>query len=395
MKRLFKYLFYIFFIPFWLIIRLYPRSSKIWVFGSWFGKKYGDNSKALFEYVNKCHPDYKSIWLSRNPDVINSLRKEGYKSYHANSFMGIWYSLNAGFIFVSSSKIDVNYLFINGAKWIQLYHGAPLKKVGLDDEFSKSDSLFQRRIVKHLFPFVYEFNFHLTTALSSEFSNILCSAFNLSSSQIEITGFPRNDNLFAKESEQIIDKINTKFNNPIKILYLPTFRSEIEKKDLFGGYGFNPNKFQRFLEKINGVLISKGHFVDQNVSNDSSIERIFHLSDSDIKDVYVLAKDSNFLLTDYSSILFDYLLTDNPIIFTAFDLKEYISKNRQLYFQYEDVISGPVVKDWNDVMLKVEEILDHDNYLELRKKQKSRFNAFHDNLNAERVYQAILRRFHH
>jgi CDP-glycerol glycerophosphotransferase (TagB/SpsB family) len=395
MKRLFKYLSYIFFIPFWHIIRLYPRSNKIWVFGSWFGKKYGDNSKALFEHINRNHPDYKSIWLSRNPDVINSLRKDGYKSYHVNSFMGIWYSLNAGFIFVSSSKIDINYLFINGAKWIQLYHGAPLKKVGLDDDYSKSDSFFQRKIVKYLFPFVYEFNFHLTTALSNEFSSILCSAFNLSSSQIEITGFPRNDNLFAKNSEEIIDEINTKFNNPIKILYLPTFRSETEKKDLFGGYGFNPTDFQRFLEKINGVLISKGHFVDQSVSNDSSIERIFHLSDSDIKDVYVLAKDSNFLLTDYSSILFDYLLTDNPIIFTAFDLKEYISKNRQLYFQYEDVISGPVVKDWNDVMLKVEEILDHDNYLELRKKQKARFHAYHDNLNAERVYQAILRRFHH
>ena len=96
------------------------------------------------------------------------------------------------------------------------------------------------------------------------------------------------------------------------------------------------------------------------------------------------------MLTDYCAAYFDFLLTEKPIIFTAFDLKEYISKSRELYFDYSETIAGPIAKNWVEVEQLLEKLLKYDEFSKIRKTKNAYFNAFRDKNNSERVYKAII-----
>ena len=141
--KLLKYLSFVLFNPIWYLQLLIPRNKKTWIFGAWFGEKYSDNARALFEYVLSHDNSINVIWLTRNNSVKNKLKSEGKKCYSINSFQGIKYSLLADKIIISSGKKDINQFFINGAKIIQLWHGAPMKKIGFDDKYH-INKLFQK-----------------------------------------------------------------------------------------------------------------------------------------------------------------------------------------------------------------------------------------------------------
>ena len=132
MIRLLKYFLYTLFIPFWWIQRLIPRNENIWVFGAWFGDRFADNPKALFNYINNNEPKYKTVWITRNKGLVSEMRKKDLLAYRANSLYGIYYILRASYVIVCNSKRDVNFLFINGAITVQLWHGIPMKKINRD-----------------------------------------------------------------------------------------------------------------------------------------------------------------------------------------------------------------------------------------------------------------------
>lgn len=122
----FKYILYTLWIPFWHLQRIIPRNKKLWIFGAWYGKKYSDNSRALFEFILEHDPSVNIIWLTKDVDIRNRIRLDGNKSELITSLKGIIYSLRAGVVCFSSGINDVNNFFINGAKIINLWHGSPL-----------------------------------------------------------------------------------------------------------------------------------------------------------------------------------------------------------------------------------------------------------------------------
>ena len=65
-----KLLLYVINLPIYCLSLFVPRKNNIWIFGAWFGEKYSDNSKYLFEYVNQHHKNIQCIWLSRDRDTI-------------------------------------------------------------------------------------------------------------------------------------------------------------------------------------------------------------------------------------------------------------------------------------------------------------------------------------
>lgn len=78
-RRGFITLFNILELPFYYLFGLFPRNKNLWIFCSWFGQRYSDNSRMFFEYVHKNHPEIKTVWLSKNMDVVKKLRAEGRK----------------------------------------------------------------------------------------------------------------------------------------------------------------------------------------------------------------------------------------------------------------------------------------------------------------------------
>ena len=338
-SKVLKYVAHTIFIPFWWLQLLIPRNKNCWVFGAWFGKKYSDNAKILYEFILENFPEVSAVWLTGNREIYDRLKKENKKTALISSLKGIYYSLIAGKIIYSSGKSDVNRFFINGAKIVHVWHGAPIKKIGLDDNLVNNP--IRNIILKYIYPFIYGYNQHAIVSTAEIFNDILCSAFDLEPDQILLTGYPRNDIFYDKDFRHpLIEKWDSYFGKPTKIIYLPTFRGFDSSFKPFRDYNFNFENWNTFLEKTNSIFITKGHFVDESFEDDSDIERIIHLSDKAIEDVNPLLTGIDILITDYSSVYFDFLLTDKPIILSPFDFEEYISKSRELYFDYYKEIEG-------------------------------------------------------
>lgn len=391
--KIVKYILFLLFTPIWYLQLLILRNKKIWIFGAWAGNRYADNTRAFYDYINENIPEITAIWLSKNNQVVNRLRNEGRLAYRANSIQGIYYSLRAKYIFVCFGKWDVNPIFINGAISVQFWHGVPLKKICNDDKFSHITP-FKREILRLFFPFVYEFNYNYYISTADVFNPIVKSAFRASDEQVISSGYPRNDIYFQNDKElPFITRLNEEYNKPTIVTYLPTHRGGLmQDVDYFLKFGFNYEKFNEYLTEKNHLFIYKNHFVvHSQIENEvDSQNRIIQISNDDIDDnLNLFLKSVDILITDYSGVYFDFLLTEKPIIFAAFDLQEYINNNRELYFDYNEIACGPIAKNWDEVLDALEELTRYDQYTKSRHQYSTLFNRDLDSKNCERVYHAL------
>lgn len=392
MDRILKYGFLLLFLPLWHIQRVFPRKEHIWIFGAWNGQRFSDNSKYLFDYVTDHNPQIRAIWLTKNKTVLETIKDQGKESYLTNSIKGVIYSLRAKYIFVSCGKNDVNYRFINGATLIHLWHGNPLKKIGLDDNYSSVNGFFYSKLVRNFFPMAYEFNYDYMVSNSQVFTPHMQSSYSLGAHQILETGCPRNDAFFSTTYDSFNVQLAKKFIGAKIVYYLPTFRSGSTPKNIFTQTDYDEARVIAFLEEENMVLVNKGHFVEtkKGLYGSSENSRIIHLKDSDItSDINFMLKDADGLITDYSSAFFDFLLTERPIVFAAFDLTEYMGSSRELYFDYEEAISGPVAKNWDEILYCLKHVWQDEDNKELIKQKNKLYNKFHDADNSKRVMNAV------
>lgn len=382
-SKILKYIVYTLFIPFWWLQLIIPRKRGWWVFGAWFGEKYSDNAKILYEYVLENYPEITPVWLTGNREIYNRLKDENRKTAMISSFKGIYYSLLAGKVIYSSGKSDINRFCINGAKIIHVWHGAPIKKIGLDDNLVNNP--LRTKIWKYIYPFIYGYNQHAIVSTAEVFNDILCSAFDAREDQILLTGYPRNDVFFSAYTHPLIEEWDTNFNRPTKIIYLPTFRGSNTSFEPFKDYNFNYSDWEKYLEETNSLLITKGHFVDEILEDRYHIERIIHLSDKSVGDLNPLLTGIDILITDYSSVYFDFLLAQRPIILSPFDFENYITRSRELYFDYFNDIVGQKGKDWAEIL----SILESGSYKSIDFQRVRHFNTFWDGMSCERLYTAI------
>jgi CDP-glycerol glycerophosphotransferase (TagB/SpsB family) len=115
------------------------------------------------------------------------------------------------------------------------------------------------------------------------------------------------------------------------------------------------------------------------------------MNDEDIdQDIYTIINNFDLLITDYSSIYIDFLLTKRPIIFAPFDLEEYTRNDRELYFNYNDVTPGPKCQNWDEVLVELKKFISgEDDYKEERQIVNDRFKTFQDGNASERIVEYI------
>ena len=355
--RKFKYILYLLFRPIWELEKLVPRSKKIWIFGAWFGEKYSDNSKYVYEHAINFYPEIKAIWLTKSDEVLNKLKQQNKPVYKINSLAGAYYSLRAKWCFLSSGVDDVNKYFINGAKQIWLWHGMPLKKIERSVELENNIYTKKYKLFKVLFPYSNK-NPYLSISSSAFFDPIIMEAFGLTEEKVLKVGLPRCDALFTIKDEPVIKKLRQKFNNATILLYMPTFRKiGIGNGKAFSpfvsDFGFDKDSFVRFLNEENIILLYKSHFVDSDLEIENFCERFIILSDNDFEDLYVLLNSVDGLITDYSSVYFDYLPKEKPIYLLAFDYENYIKQSRSHYYNMFQEMNGVYCNNWDDFYLKV------------------------------------------
>ncbi|MDE6244283.1 MAG: CDP-glycerol glycerophosphotransferase family protein [Treponemataceae bacterium] len=350
MNTILRYIGYILFRPIWWLERLIPRSKNIWIFGAWYGQKYSDNSKWFYEYVLENEPHLKAVWITKNKDVYKELCARNKSVCMSSSLKGVLWCLRAKYAFLTSGVVDVNALALNGCKQIWLWHGMPLKKI-LNSE-STYTSAKKKAFQRMLNPY-YSFAPSFTLTSSDFFVPYLKEAFMLPESKILKTGLPRCDAFFTRKKEKLITDLKTHFPNARFLLYMPTFRMSSQ----LNGLPFNPfvqqfcfdeKEFVAFLEDCNIVFLYKPHFADSSVNVQINSTRFLCVTDGCFEDLYVLLNSVDGLITDYSSVFFDFLATKKPVYLLPFDYEEYVNTSRSHFFNMYDEMHGMFCNNWKD-----------------------------------------------
>jgi CDP-glycerol glycerophosphotransferase (TagB/SpsB family) len=347
-----------------VISLMIPKTNRIIVVGGWFGKRFADNSKHLFMYVNENKERLgvdKIVWITRSESIKNQLTSHGFNAYYVWSLLSIWYHFRAKIHLIDQSILDINSFFSIRSKRINLWHGFPLKKIGTFEEKpnwkyklenNKLISWLNKLSVRGFWGYQY-------VLATSEFSaHILGKAFKIPKERMIISGYPRNYECFVHkpikyvpENEKthldLVEK--AKEHGDIIIGYFPTFRDKKETL-IFGTK--DRNELQELLDyfkKSNIKVVGKFHFAGKDDEfGDIHKHKVFINLTSDV-DVYTFLSEVDILITDYSSIYYDFLLWERPIIFFPYDLDYYRNEDRGLIFEYDEFTPGPKVFDIKDL----------------------------------------------
>lgn len=332
-----------------------PKLKKRIIFSSEFNLTYKQNSKFLFEYFISKYPD-KEIKFVINDSILRKKLTETVGNYFIESqtLTGMLYVLRAKTWVVSSLETPVGGVLLSYGRYIyHLGHGAPIKSIGLLEKYSN----FKKKIYLKLIS--YNFSYFFST------SELFCPAWSgfigVKPSKVVIMGQARNDILH--EPKQDLVKKHIKKNSTEKnILYAPTWRPFSETK-LFPFKCIDLLQLSNFLEenKINIFLRLHPNFEGSIPKDVSNISRITTLFSSEVTEINDVLGAFDLLITDYSSIYIDYLVTHKPILFLPYDYDEYKS-NIGFTISYNKYTPGPKPKNQAQFESELNKLLFEDNY---------------------------------
>lgn len=363
-----------------ILFCLIPKKRNRWIFSSWFGLKYSDNPKYFYEYcINK---GVEAVWLTKSTALRDELLRKNINAAYYLDIKGIYYQLTAEYCFFTHDILaDFCSFFISrNTKRCQMWHGVPLKKIGFDDKKVKSKMYFFRG----RWGLRYFFNEFYTIVLSSgeKYSNILSNAFGIPKGKFIKTGFPRDD--------AFIKSINSN-KDLIRIVYMPTFRGEVGcTYDILSEIGFDFNKTSRILKEIGAELVIRLHPVNQLPAYNLLDNNNIHFDTND--DGTQLLSSADCLITDFSSVMFDFSKLERPIIFLPFDLNNYVNSDRELYWDYSDVIPRKYTfYKWNDALNFISELDFKSSYINEVPFLASFYDLNRDLSSCENLYRYIKR----
>lgn len=323
---------------------LIKRKYNIWVFGHYNG--YSENTKYFFEYASSMGA-YNCYWLANDEDELNEVLEKGFQAVLKNSIKGYWYSSRAYLTFICTGYSDVNRILALRSNVIHFWHGTPIKKVFFDQ---KDQSIFA--------PFRYHLSKFLVSRIklyyaSSNFEkDIVAKAAHLSKEKAIALGSPRYDYIRHHHHGEVLYNIKKKYAEII--LFAPTWRQNNNWNEGFYLSQEDKYKLECYLESRDSLLLIKQHpKTDSKYIKlwglDNS-ERIMFTEDIGLKDINSMYKHIDILITDVSSVLFDFLIFDKPILIFMPDLNEYIRSERGVYDYFKDFLTESSIKSWSDLI---------------------------------------------
>ena len=321
------------------------QDSHIGLFSSTDNSHYNYNSRYLFEYVKENLPEITPLFVINDPELRNSLSSKYGKQYfiETESIQGIRQALSAGVWFTSAGLPAYGTGLHKKRLIINLWHGVPLKKIALlDPNLKKAARIYFKKIFSE--------NYTCILTTSHELIPLMARSFAVSEDKIKVWGQPRNDGLFQKnDCREILGQLFPDLPEYTKtVLYAPTFR-DYGQVQLFPFKDFDQKQLEAFLDEKNMLLFIRTHVAEQGSAAPYLGKRIRFLGNEQAEDVTGILNIFDCLITDYSSIYIDYLLTDKPMIFLPYDRQQYLD-GRGMNFDYDDVTPGPKPETFNDFL---------------------------------------------
>jgi len=384
--------FYVINLPVYYFSLIVPRKRDLWIFGARQGSAFGESAKYLFLHMNREHPEIRSVWLTRKRSVIREIRGLGLEAYHTHSPRGYWYTMRAAAAFFTSLNFLPSDLNIYG--WnrrllrIDLHHGSPVKKIIHDNpsaNFSKRS--LRDRALRAVFPFygfLYGPDFTRAVAASPAVKETLMTAFNCGEEKVIVTGYPTCD--FLMDNRKTVPG-----ERAARVIYLPTWR--VGSFDIFSGYGFDFSALETFCAENNVHFHIKLHHyaapldadIMRKITGSQRVDCII------IDDIYDVLYTYDVLITDYSSVIFDFLVLDRPVILANFDIAENIKVESGFYYDPAEISPGSRATDWNELLRAIEEsIKNSGQYERERLKVRKKFYSFNDSGSSRRIYDKVI-----
>jgi CDP-glycerol glycerophosphotransferase (TagB/SpsB family) len=386
------------FLLYWLS-GFFPRDHRRWVFGSWSGERMTDSPRALIEYIVRQDGDITPTWITARREIRTELKDRGLDARMRWSPRGIWACLRAGVYLYDGLTRDINHWVSRGAVKVQLRHGIGVKEIerGITTRSHRLYKLFhgtalQRALWSVLLPW-HLVRPHLALASSEEDAAKVVRFFDIPPSHVATTGLPRHDALIVGNLDYLwtnaeMEAIGAISGETVPVfLYLPTFR------DLKSGFSPSWSDLDGAAASAGVKIFVKLHLVDADhgLANEDEIEGFENLGwiASEV-DPIALYFHATGVVTDYSSVAFDALLTEKPVIYFVPDLVEYL-RGRDLFLPFDEVSPGPRPETYEDLARALAEASGgslgawNERYQEVLE----RFHKHRDGKNTERAYLAV------
>ncbi len=395
------------FLRYW-IYAFIPKRKNLWVFTSFRKKGYLDNTKYLYEFLNTYHPEIKAIWLTKDKKVIDYLTDNNLPVCKMHSKQGRKIMSRAKLVFTDHFIMsDYKSSAINArTKVVQLWHGVGLKDldnfnqtdvegVKLSDDIiaSKGDSIITK--IKKSFRYIKYAPFRelcekyfLLLGPGKEPITTLAKTNKVKENNWFVCGYPRNVNLYKKTPA-----------DSYKILYAPTYRWDSGRElNLIESFIKFVPELSNFLEVNNAEFVIRLHpHTWRNYENKiiAAINKFPRISIDDNKDIYENLNTYSLIISDYSSIVYDFLILDKPMVFYCPDYDYYLSEEGTFKYPFEDYTPGPKTNSWEDTIKEIKSYMEKpEKDSEFRHKVYEFFytDDVNDENNSERIIQELKRR---
>lgn len=369
--------------------------DKTVIFFSFKGGAYSCSPRAIYEYMVKDdkYKDYKFIWAFKTPEEYKFLEENentkviqyGKKEYEQ--------CLSIAKYWIFNYRVEDHIYPKKNQVYVQCWHGTPLKKLGYDLKNTHNAMNSEKEIHDKYRIDAKKFKYILSPSKFA--SDKFKSAWNLINTNmtekvIEL-GYPRNDFLYNYKEDDI-NKIKEKFKLPKDkkiILYAPTWRDDQHQAGI--GYTYKTEvDFDLLKERLQDeyVILFRAHYLVANSFDFKKYDGfIYNVSNvDDINELYVI---STILVTDYSSVFFDYANLKRPMIFYMYDFEKYKDDLRGFYIDIAE-LPGKITKTEEELIKAIRETSDFK-YDEKYKMFNEKYNYLDDGQAAKRVVEECIR----
>ena len=312
------------------VLKIFVRpDDRLILFSSFGGRKFDDSPKAIYEVMfrDSRFKDYKFVWAFIDPDKIDVPKGTKVKCDTLRYFIT---ALKAR-VWVTNSSIERGLDFKGKHTfYFDTWHGTPIKKMGADVSSDSKSFIGKGKWKVDAFTCQGEFE-----------ANIFGRVFKtIGRGKMKIIGLPRND-IYANYSKDDVIAIKNKLNisNDKKIiLYAPTYR-EYDKSGSVQYQMSIPINIKKWEKELGNefILLFRAHYEVARNLNIQDNDFIKDMSNYPQLDELMIVSDM--LISDYSSIYFDYSIMHKPMLCFCYDYDRY-AKERGMYFDIRDYLAN-------------------------------------------------------
>ncbi|WP_432749276.1 CDP-glycerol glycerophosphotransferase family protein [Pediococcus pentosaceus] len=355
------------------ILTLLPIKKGVVLFESFNGKGLTDNPKAIYDQLLEMdNQTAKLLYWGIKGQFFDEIVQQYPNAQILKrwSLKWIWISARANY-WVFNSRMPTWWKKNRNTKYVQTWHGTPLKHLATDMDQVKLPGSTREKYLKEFVSEAKRWDYLVAANQYSE--DIFKRAFRFRNQFLE-TGYPRNDILVQKNQPTEIKALKQKIigNGEKRVVtYAPTWREDdfISVGHYHFRWHFSLKKMMGLLPEDVMLLIRPHYLVTDRIDIKGFEDRVVIDSTTDMNEIYLI---TDLMVTDYSSVMFDFAILKRPMLFFAYDLEYYRDDLRGFYFDYYTELPGPIVTDETHLLAEIDQLLQN-NFAEL---DPERFNKF-------------------